>query len=79
MLDTNTVSYLLKKHPAVARRVVAAPITAMCISAITRSELLFSLAKRADAAAPHEAVWELLRQVDVLPCDSTTAPACGTA
>ena len=35
MLDTNTVSHLLKKHPAVERRVVTAPITSLCISAIT--------------------------------------------
>ena len=51
MLDTNTVSHLLKKHPAVARRVVAAPITSLCISAITQGELLFGLANRPDASS----------------------------
>lgn len=51
MLDTNTVSHLLKKHPAVARRVVAAPITSLCISAITQGELLVGLARRPDATA----------------------------
>jgi tRNA(fMet)-specific endonuclease VapC len=78
MLDTNTVSHLLKKHPAVARRVVAAPITALCISAITQGELLFGLAKRPGARALHDAVWEFLRRVDVLPWDATTAPVYGT-
>jgi hypothetical protein len=67
MLDTNTVTHLLKKHPAVARRVVAVPITALCILAITQGELQFGLAKRPDAIALHEAVRELLRRVDVLP------------
>ena len=79
MLDTNTVSHLLKKHPAVASRVVAVPITSLCISAITQGELLFGLAKRPNAAALHDAVWEFLRRVDVLPWDATTAPVYGTA
>jgi tRNA(fMet)-specific endonuclease VapC len=78
MLDTNTVSHLLKKHPAVTRRVVAAPITALCISAITQGELLFGLAKRPEATALRDAVWEFLRRVDVLPWDATTAPVYGT-
>lgn len=79
MLDTNTVSHLLKKHPAVARRVVAVPITTLCISAITQGELLFGLAKRPDATALHEAVRELLRRLDVLPWDAATAEVCGPA
>lgn len=79
MLDTNTVSHLLKKHPSVARRVVAVPITALCISAITQGELLFGLAKRPDATALHEAVREFLRRVDVLPWDAATSEVYGTA
>ena len=79
MLDTNTVSHLLKKHPAVARRVVAVPITSLCISAITQGELLFGLARRPEAATLHKLVWEFLRRVDVLPWDATTAPVYGTA
>ena len=72
MLDTNTVSHLLRKQPAVMQRVVAAPITALCISAITQGELLFGLARRPGATALHDAVWQFLRRVDVLP--STDAP-----
>ena len=79
MLDTNTVSHLLKKHPAVARRVVAAPITSLCISAITQGELLFGLAKRPDATALHAAVREFLRRVDVLPWDAATSEVYGPA
>lgn len=45
MLDTNTDSYLIRQHPAVARRVVAAPMAALCVSAITPGELLFGLAR----------------------------------
>src|SRR5664279_1666624 len=79
MLDTNTVSHLLKKHPIVARRVVAAPITSLCISAITQGELLFVLAKRPDATTLHEAVGEFLRRVDVLPWDAAAAHSYGAA
>jgi len=79
MLDTNTVSHLLRNHPTVARRVVAVPITAVCISAITQGELLFGLARRPDATTLHNVVWEFLRRVDVLPWDATTAQFYGTA
>lgn len=70
MLDTNMVSYLIKEHPSVARRVVAVPMASLCISAITEGELLFGLAKRPEAKRLHLAVRELLRCVDVLPWDS---------
>ena len=79
MLDTNTVSHLLKKHPSVARRVVAVPITALCISAITQGELLFGLARRPGATALHVAVREFLRRVDVLPWDAATSEVYGPA
>jgi len=78
MLDTNTVSHLIKAHPAVARRVVAAPMASLCVSAITEGELLFGLAKRPDAKQLHLAVRELLRRVDVLPWDSAIAEHYGT-
>jgi len=78
MLDTNTVSQLIKQHPLVARRVVAAPMASLCISAITEGELLFGLAKRPDAKSLHIAVRELLRRVNVLPWDSAIAERYGT-
>ena len=78
MLDTNTVSYLLKGHTAIARRVVAAPIASLCISAITEGELQFGLAKRPDAKRLHSAVQEFLRCTDVLPWDSAIAQRYGT-
>ena len=77
MLDTNTVSHLVKQHPAVALRLVAAPIASVCISAITEGELLYGLAKRPDATRLHSAVRELLRCVDVLPWDSPVAERYG--
>jgi len=78
LLDTNTVSHLLRIHPSVRRRVEAAPITSLCISAITEGELLFGLAKRPAAARLHHAVEELLRRVDVLPWDREAAARYGS-
>jgi tRNA(fMet)-specific endonuclease VapC len=43
MLDTSMVSYLIRSHPAVVRRVAEAPMTALCIPAMTEGELLFGL------------------------------------
>lgn len=77
MLDTNTVSHLVKQHPIVARRVVAAPMTSLCVSAITEAELHFGLAKRPGAKHLHLAVREFLRRVDVLPWDSAIAKHYG--
>ena len=77
MLDTNTVSHLLKAHRAVAGRVAAAPMASLCVSAITAGELLFGLAKRPEAKRLHLAVRELLRRVDALPWDSAVAASYG--
>lgn len=77
MLDTNTVSHLLKQHPAVLQRVVTTPMSALCISAITEGELRFGLAKRPDAKRLHQAVAEFLRRVDVLPWDNRVAESYG--
>ena len=78
MLDTNTVSHLLKGHPTVVRRVVGAPMASLSVSAITEGEMHYGLAKRPDAKRLHVAVWEFLRRVDVLPWDSAIAKDYGT-
>ncbi len=78
MLDTNTVSHLIKGHPAVVARMVATPMASLCISAVTEGEMLFGLAKRPDAKRLHVAVHEFLLRVDVLPWDSAVAQHYGT-
>lgn len=67
MLDTNAASELMKENPALVRRVVAAPMASLCISAISEGGLLFAQAKRPKARRLHRAVREFLRRVDVLP------------
>lgn len=78
MLDTNTVSDLIKGASGVSRRVVAVPMAALCISPITKGELRLGLAKRPHARRLHTAVREFLRRVDVLPWDSDIAECYGT-
>lgn len=78
MLDSNMASHLIKEPMVVTRRVVTAPMTALCISAITMGELLFGLARRPDAKRLHRAVLEFLRRLDVLSWDSSIAEHYGT-
>ena len=73
MLDTNTVSCLVKKDPTAMQRAKDVPISSLCISALTKGELLFGLAKRPEAIRLHEAVKEFLRCVDVMPWDERVA------
>ena len=78
LLDTNTVSHLIKRHPQVTQHLLAVPIHSVCISAITAGELAFGLAKRPEAVALKAAVNEFLRRVEVLPWDDAVAQTYGT-
>jgi len=77
LLDTNTVSYLIKRHPQVTQHLLAVPMHSICISAITAGELAFGLAKRPEVVALKAAVNEFLRRVEVLPWDATVAQTYG--
>ncbi|MGI9169772.1 MAG: type II toxin-antitoxin system VapC family toxin [Caulobacteraceae bacterium] len=78
MLDTNTVSHILKGRPAVVReRLAATPMAEVCVSAITEGELRFGVAKRPDAANLGRAVAEFLLRVDILAWDSAAAERYG--
>jgi tRNA(fMet)-specific endonuclease VapC len=77
LLDTNTVSHLIKRHPQVTQHLLAVPMHSVCISAITAGELAFGLAKRPEAVALKAAVNEFLRRVEVLPWDATVALTYG--
>lgn len=77
LLDTNTVSLLLKSHPKVSRRLVSTPMDSLSISVITECELLFGLAKRPDAVHLQNVVRQFLLRVDVLSLDSAVAERYG--
>jgi tRNA(fMet)-specific endonuclease VapC len=78
MLDTNTVSYLVRRQSAVVRRVGSMPVTSLCISAITAGELIYGLMKVPDARRLHKALTEFMRRIDVLPWETRTAARYGS-
>jgi len=78
MLDTNTVSHLIRRQPQAIARLLDVPMHSVCISAITAGELAFGLAKRPQAMALREAVNEFLRRVEVMPWDDAVAQTYGT-
>lgn len=77
ILDTNIVSYVLRKNPIVLDKLKQLPIAALFISSITEGELRFGLAKKPDAKVLHEMVEEFLKYVEVLPWNKDTAKTYG--
>jgi len=74
LLDTNTVSYIIKgNRPRVRERLLRVPMAEVGISVITEAELLFGLARRPDATKLKTVVEEFLLRVEVLPWDSAAA------
>lgn len=77
MLDTNTVSYILKGRESALQRLERTQMANVCISAITEGELRFGLAKRPQATRLHTLVHEFLLTVTVHPWNSSTAAVYG--
>lgn len=73
MLDTNTVSAIIKSEPTVQKSLKHIPLAQLCISTITEAELLYGVAKIPDAKQLPQAVREFLLRVDILDWDSTAA------
>ena len=74
LLDTNTVSYILKGNvPRVRERLVKVPMAQVAISVITEAELRFGVARRPEATRLKIAVEEFLLRVVVLPWNSEAA------
>ena len=71
LLDTNTVSYIIKgNRPRVRERLLRVPMADVGISVITEAELLFGLVRRPEATKLKTVVEEFLLRVEVLPWDS---------
>ena len=77
MLDTNTVSSLIKKNPVVSRRIASVPMERICLSVISEGELLYGLAKKPHAKSLRLLVQEFLKRVDVLVWDTDVAERYG--
>jgi tRNA(fMet)-specific endonuclease VapC len=67
MLDTDTCSYIMKRSSrAVLRRLQAVPVTDVCISVITKSELLYGVEVSPRPVQDATALKAFLPHVEVL-------------
>lgn len=74
LLDTNTVSYIIRgNRPRVRERLLRVAMAEVGISVITEAELLFGVARRPEATKLKTVVEEFLLRVEVLPWDSGAA------
>lgn len=74
MLDTDTVSYLIKgKSPAIESRLAALAPSMVCISVMTRAELQYGLKRLPPEHRLHLAVRQFLKIVRTLPWDAEAA------
>jgi tRNA(fMet)-specific endonuclease VapC len=74
MLATDTASYLLRGHvPALDARVAAVAPKRLCISAVTRGELLFGLKLKEGAHRRAQLLDQLFIRVPCLPWDEDAA------
>ncbi len=74
MLDTDTASYLVKgRSPTVEAKLSAVSPWMVCVSVMTRAELLYGLKRLPAEHRLHLAVRQFLRVVRVLPWDAEAA------
>ncbi len=74
LLDTNTVSYIIKgNRPRVRERLLKVAMAEVGISVITEAELLFGLVRRPDATQLKIVIDEFLLRVEILPWNSEAA------
>jgi tRNA(fMet)-specific endonuclease VapC len=67
MLDTDISSYIMKRsHDAVLKRLQTVPVSDVCISAITKSELMYGVEVSPRRQKDQAALDEYLRHVAVL-------------
>ncbi|MDP2828371.1 MAG: type II toxin-antitoxin system VapC family toxin [Sulfuricellaceae bacterium] len=74
MLDTDTASYIIKgKSPGIEARLAALVPSMVCLSVMTRAELLYGLKRLPADHRLHLAVRQFLKIVRILPWDAEAA------
>jgi tRNA(fMet)-specific endonuclease VapC len=74
MLDTDTCSYIMKRsHPQVLKRLQAVPVTDVCMSVVTKAELLYGVEVSPRRAQDAAALAAFLPYVEVLGFDAAAA------
>jgi tRNA(fMet)-specific endonuclease VapC len=78
LLDTSAVSRIIRDDsPAIRRRLLGVPMHELCISAVTRGELRYGLAKRGNPEALSQRVNQFLLRIDTLAWTSDVADCYG--
>lgn len=74
MLDTDAASYVIKRHPPeFLARLSQIPPQQVCLSAVTRAELLYGLKRLPEAHRLHQVVHAFLDLIQVLPWAASAA------
>ncbi len=74
MLDTDMASYIIKgRSPAVSANLATIDPSMVCVSVVTRAELLYGRKRLPATHRLHLSVRQFLRMVRVLPWDSDAA------
>jgi len=74
MLDTDMASYVIKgRSPEVATRLAQIPPSMVCVSVVTRAELMYGLKRLPESHRLQLGVRQFLRLVRVLAWDSDSA------
>lgn len=77
LLDTNIVSYFLRRQSAVVRKIVARPLSDLCVSSITAGEIHFGVVRRPAGSHRARAALGFLAEVEILPWDDRVAATYG--
>src|SRR5215203_838247 len=74
MLDTDTCSYIMKRsHPPVLKRLQGVPVSDVCMSVVTKAELLYGVELSPKHAQDAAALAAFLPYVEVLDLDEDAA------
>lgn len=74
MLDTDTATYVIRgRNPALDARITAVAQEELCISAVTRGELLYGVQLKPGADRLSRLVDQFLERVECMPWDATAA------
>lgn len=78
MLDTDTAGYIIKRSdPTLDRRVASVALSDICISSVTRAELLYGVHRKPGAHHLARVVTEFLATIESLPWDDEAADRFG--
>jgi tRNA(fMet)-specific endonuclease VapC len=74
MLDTDTATYIIRgKMPVLDERIASVASEELCISAVTRGELLYGIKLKVAAARLSRLVDQFLKRISCLPWDAAAA------